>query len=251
MKALLVAKPSLLLLLSLAAVLGLVGCYGSTEPATNIKVDGATLNAHGTANNGPAYSYFEYWQSGNPGSKVTTERIDWPAGANGAFTGTAYNLWPATEYSFRVCGGDRGQPAACAQTLTFQTVRPSGDMVHGDGLGSAPNPSPGNQVHVDASSDPSGANPKGTLSALGFSGNVTCLSAHGNRAAVGAVGQYAFDNDPEPEALLWQIVDGGPFGTDMARQDLTQGATPPNCASATFTGLGAVRSSTIFVWDTP
>ncbi len=47
-------------------VLVLGGCYGSTEPATNIGEDSATLRAQGTANNGPATSYFEYWAAEEP-----------------------------------------------------------------------------------------------------------------------------------------------------------------------------------------
>ncbi len=57
-----------------AAALALAGCYGSTEPATQIDFDQATLNAHGTANAGDAHVYFEYWQTAHPQSGVHDPR---------------------------------------------------------------------------------------------------------------------------------------------------------------------------------
>ena len=59
-------RPSVVLVI--AAALALAGCYGSTEPATQIDFDQATLNAHGTANAGDAHVYFQYWQTSNPQS---------------------------------------------------------------------------------------------------------------------------------------------------------------------------------------
>jgi hypothetical protein len=47
--------------MGMAGVLILSGCYGSTEPATDIGPESAKLNARGTANNGPAHGGFEYW----------------------------------------------------------------------------------------------------------------------------------------------------------------------------------------------
>ena len=47
-----------------AAALALAGCYGSTEPATQIDFDQATLNAHGTANAGDAHVYFRVLADG-------------------------------------------------------------------------------------------------------------------------------------------------------------------------------------------
>jgi hypothetical protein len=42
-------------LLTLAAIaLGGAGCYGDTDPATNVGAHAATLNAHGKAAGGPA-----------------------------------------------------------------------------------------------------------------------------------------------------------------------------------------------------
>jgi hypothetical protein len=63
------------LAVALVGVLGVCGCYGSTEPATNVTFDAAQLNARGTANNGPASSYFEYWPTNTPQAKITTSTV--------------------------------------------------------------------------------------------------------------------------------------------------------------------------------
>ena len=65
------------------AGLALVGCYGSTEPATEVERDSARLNARGTANNGPASSVFEYWPAGRQDAARQTRRLNWPGGASG------------------------------------------------------------------------------------------------------------------------------------------------------------------------
>jgi hypothetical protein len=79
-----------------AAVIGttliLGGCYGSTEPATDVGSETATLRAQGTANNGPAGSWFEYWVTGSTANPRTTESIHWPSGASGAFSQKVKNL---------------------------------------------------------------------------------------------------------------------------------------------------------------
>jgi hypothetical protein len=241
-------------LVVLGVGVALAGCYASTEPASNITVNEAVLNARGTANEGAAYSYFEYWPTAKPSDKRTTGQRQWPAGASGPFSDSVHRLAVATSYSFHLCGGDQGQPPVCAQTRSFQTVRPPGDLVYGSALGGGPFPSPGNQVFINASSDPSGANPKGSLQGLGaFEGYVTCLKVQGNRAAVGAVGQDNTEqpHDDAPEGLLFELIDGGDGGDDLAKQTLTQGATPPNCASATFTNLSSPPYSELVVYDAP
>jgi hypothetical protein len=187
----------LALALTLVA-LALTGCYGNTTPATNLKPDGATLNAKGTADNGPAFSYFEYWKAATPNDKTRTPTRQWPAGASGPFSesigadrGQA-PLQQNTAYEFRVCGGDdETKPAVCVPSRVFTT--PAGDAVDG----SAPtNPEPSeSSVSINAWSGPSGQSPQGTVftgrvgtgGAL-FRGAVTCLVVHGNAAAVGAVG---------------------------------------------------------------
>jgi hypothetical protein len=246
--------PATLLVLGVGVVLA--GCYASTEPATKITVNDAVLNARGTANEGAAYSYFEYWPTARPSDKrrTTSGQQEWPAGASGPFSDSAHQLAVATSYSFHVCGGDQGKPPVCAQTRSFQTVRPTGDLVYGAALGNGPFPSPSNQAFVNASSDPSGAHPKGFLNGLGnFQGFVTCVKVQGDRGVVGAVGQdYGEEpRDDAPEGLLFEVIDGGDGGGDLARQTLSQGATPPSCASATFTNLSSPPYSELVVYDAP
>ena len=103
------------------AALGLLGCKGATLPATNISSTGAKLNLHGEADNGTAFSYFEYWQTAVPSLKSTTTVRNWPAGAQGDFGDRANGLRQATSYSYRVCGNDSGKPATCVNTRSFTT----------------------------------------------------------------------------------------------------------------------------------
>ena len=81
-------KLSAAVLVVLVLTLGLVACKGETKPATNITSTSARLNLTGEADNGPAYSYFEYWQTATPGIKYTTPTRNWPAGAKGDFPET-------------------------------------------------------------------------------------------------------------------------------------------------------------------
>jgi DNA-binding beta-propeller fold protein YncE len=113
----------LVLVLAAAAALGLVGCTGATDPASNVTNLSAKLNFHGTADNGPAYTYFEYWKTSTPNAKHTTPTVNWPAGASGSFGQTVTGLSPNTGYSFRVCGQDQGNSATCLGTKTFTTLR--------------------------------------------------------------------------------------------------------------------------------
>jgi hypothetical protein len=55
-----------------AAILGVTGCYGQTDLATNSGPTSATLNARGTANSGPVVPYFEYWKTATPRAKLQT-----------------------------------------------------------------------------------------------------------------------------------------------------------------------------------
>src|SRR4029453_4803407 len=90
------------------AVVSLAGCYASTEPATDITFSGATFNARGTANDGPASAYFEYGPTSLSGFETRTASIRFPAGASGPFSAKPFlgPLYAGTEYKFRVCGRD-------------------------------------------------------------------------------------------------------------------------------------------------
>jgi hypothetical protein len=246
-----------------AALLGttliLGGCYGSTEPATDIGFDRATLTANGTANAGDAHVYFEYWPTGHPESVVATIGKDVPAGSSGKYSEPTANsfrgLAAGTQYTYRVCAKDQGVPnGACAQTRTFTTARPAGDLVRGDYLtllGGI-----GHRGSVDAHGDASGANAGGTLelpvdkdtSAGTFSGTVTCLRVEGNRATVGAVGS----NDGGPATALFEVVDNDAtwIGTaDQVDWTVTPGSTPPNCSTGSFATLRSLYYGSLLVYD--
>ena len=121
--------------LTLAVVLAallLAGCYGSTEPATDIRFASAGLQGQGTTGPNGSYSFFEYWPTAYPSRRGETPRRDWPANVTGPFVIFASNLAVDTSYSFRMCGGDvgAGEPV-CANTRTFRTAKPDGDLVIG------------------------------------------------------------------------------------------------------------------------
>jgi hypothetical protein len=191
--------------------LALAGCYGNTEPATNVRPNGATLNAWGTADKGPAYSYFEFWRAADPSRKVQSPTWHWPANASGHYSyaidphGVGIDpLLQNTSYEFRVCGNEEGKDAVCVPSRSFTT--PRGDAIDGKATFSPTD----TELTVDAWSGPGGESPQGHFSFLdhqqGFSGDVTCLSVHGNSAAVGAVGNYYFGNQYNgPAAALIQV----------------------------------------------
>jgi hypothetical protein len=225
--------------------MALAGCYASTEPATDVGPESAKLNARGTANSGPAFSHFEYWLTGSTQEHLTVAAGSWPAGASGPFSKTVTNLSADADYSFRVCGRDQdAQENSCAQTRTFKTPPAVEDSVEG-GFFHACCAS----LYVDATSGPSGENAHGSMSmsefpafspGREFTGFVTCLLVDGRSAAVGAVGQWREYGtqrvDPYPGSLRVGIVDGH-LSADKLGSRTQGGASPPNCASETFTGL--------------
>jgi hypothetical protein len=232
--------------LGVAATMALAGCYASTEPATDVGPESAKLNARGTANHGPASSYFEYWLTGSSQAHDTVPAGSWPAGASGPFSKTVTRLSADADYSFRVCGSDQdAQENSCAQTRAFKTPPAVEDSVKGGYFHACCA-----SLNVNATSGPSGDNAHGSM-ALGefpafspgreFTGFVTCLIVDGRSAAVGAVGQwreYGTQNlDPYPGSLLVGIVDGH-LGVDKLGQRSQGPASPaPDCASETFQGL--------------
>jgi hypothetical protein len=248
--------------IALVGVAGaLAGCYGSTQPARDIGIDRATLAGRGTLDNGDGHVYFELWPTSQPAAVFETIGKDLPGGSSGPYnestTKSFHGLTPATQYSYRLCARDAGSPGGtCAQTATFKTVTPPGDLVRGDymtlfgGIG--------HSASVDAHSDASGANAAGTMtlpadkntsgSTATFSGTVTCLAVQGNRATVGAVGTKG----GAPTTALFQIVDADATWIGSADQvDWTEasGSSPPNCASGSFANLRGVFSSSVLVYD--
>ena len=242
-----------------ATAMVFAGCYGSTEPASDIGFDRATLTANGTANAGDAHVYFEYWPTGQPESVFATLGKDVPGGSSGKYSEQTANsfrgLAVGTQYSYRVCAKDQGVPdGACAQTRTFTTARPAGDLVRGDYLtlfGGI-----GHQGSVDAHSGASGANAGGTLelpvdkdtSAGTFSGTVTCLRVEGNRATVGAVGT----NNGGAATALFEVVDNDATWistTDQVDWTETPGSTPPDCSTGSFATLRSLPYGSLLVYD--
>jgi hypothetical protein len=242
-------------LLGTALILG--GCYGSTEPATDIGFDHATFNGKGTTNDGPARVYFEYWPTGHPKRKLPSLGDDLPAGVTGPVSQPNFpvplGLYADTDYSFRLCATDRGSPnGLCAQTRTFRTKKPAGDFVEGGVLTHV-----GGQGHdggVSAQSGPSGANPTGNLrlpddaNANTFSGNVSCLAVHGNEAVIGAVGARA---DGTPASGLMKVRDDLEGEHDGVSWTITDNGSAPDCANATIGTLGSYVLTVFTVYDTP
>jgi hypothetical protein len=180
-----VARPRpIALLASLLAVAGLAGCYGSTEPATDIGLDGATLNAHGNTENARTLAFFLYWTGSRSNGPGITPTRYFPAGVHGPFREPVTGLSPDTVYSFQLCGEieDQSDQAVCAQVRTFRTL--PGDEVTA-GLRYQDE-----DAHLHAISGPHGEGARGFLA---FNDNadpptvedVVCLSVHGSEAVVG------------------------------------------------------------------
>jgi hypothetical protein len=237
---------------------GATGCYGSTEPASDVTGDTAKLHARGTANSGPARSYFEFWPTNGVQHRYTYT-LRWPAAASGPFSQDVRELEANTEYSFRVCGSDEDKPdEVCANTRTFTT----GPLTH-DWVSASWFLSSAFYGGLYARGGPNGENPTGTVRTASecginppcimFEGSVSCLAVSGNRAAVGAVGEETSFAEPDPEPTpatrLVTVVDvDDANGTDRISYVRASGSTPPNCAAATLTnpfeGGATVRDAT-------
>ena len=252
----------IVVLLGAVIVLSVSGCYGSTEPASDIAFDHARLNGRGTTNNGPADVRFDLWTTARPSERGGTLPKTIPGGVTGPFSQPnspwgPYALVPDTEYSFRLCGRDQGaQSEVCAQTRTFRTLKPSGDLLRGffalqfTGIGHTGN--------VQAESDRGGGGATGRLQLPGdfgntFSGDVTCLSVHGRDAAVGALGKTV--DGTSASGLLQVRDDPTPgfvnAGADQVQFKVTPNGDAPNCASASFDALFDPQASIFTAYDTP
>lgn len=221
----------MLLLFAVAATL--LGCYGSTEPATNVNAGGATLHGKGTTNNGPAVSYFEYWPSESPSSKQTTPERSWPGGVSGPFSDRVTDLSIGIAYSFRLCGHDNGPSAVCAQTRGI-----------GDSVAVKMQAQPNLYAQVDARSGGSGQDPNGqvgsVVSGIPRAYSVTCLAVTGNRALVGGV------RTPDDNVLFGFQGGSLTYGS-------TSSTTPADCAGTDYDSLPQHTgvSGTVVVHDEP
>jgi hypothetical protein len=218
------------------AIIALAGCYGSTEPATDIGPETATLRGQGTANNGPAYAVFQYWIEGNSDDRrVSQPAQNFPAGASGPFSKKVSGLAADSTYAFRVCGGDQGTESVCANTRTFKTQPAVEDSAHG-GVGSGCCFG----LSVDARSGPSGQDAHGqmhfySLPAFSpgdeFDGFVTCLEVDGKSATIGAVGQRRQLGTQDPDwhvaSMVLTVVDG-----QLGADSYAHNYGPPECDEA-------------------
>ena len=189
------------------AVVGLAGCYGSTEPATDIGLHDARLHGAGTTNNGQASVFFQFWPSAYPARVRETLRTDVPGDRTGPFSQfTRVQLALDTQYSFRLCGDEGGGPI-CAQTRTFRMPTPTGDAVMAQvdqAYGFRP-------LVIEAQSDRSGGSPTGFLSVTGaFAGSVTSVTVAGNRAVVYAKGTAQQSVNTFNAEACAEVSDAGP-----------------------------------------
>jgi hypothetical protein len=228
--------------MALVGAVLLTGCYASTEPATDVGPETATLRAHGTADKGQAESWFEYEVTGRAGAPQQAAHLTWPAGASGPIIQKVSHLSAGTPYMFRICGSDSSTyPPVCAQTKTFTTKAPTQDTAYGSWwFGCC------NSFGVDARSGPDGENPSGTMGfgsgnsfdpvSRQFGGTVTCLEVNGRQAVIGAVGQLRTTppGTTQPATVLAWLGDGVTGVDRYERKDVVLGSTPPDCAAAEF-----------------
>jgi hypothetical protein len=207
----------------------LSGCYGSTEPATNIGVDAATLNAYGTTEDSPTTSWFEYWRTSQPGSVHRTEPLRLPKQVRGPLSvrvGASEDLRvdslaPNAEYSFRLCGAPEGGSGVCAQTRTFRTLE--GDVVsavlHAEDV----------DAWLRATSGPNGESAHGYFDVAPLPSpeeRVVCLSVHGDEAVVGL-------RSPGGQRTIGLRGGSNPVTQAFARDPATCAAVRPSDLPAT------------------
>lgn len=242
----------------LGTALAVAGCYGSTEPASNIGYDNAVFEGKGTTGQAGTHVFFQWWQAGRADNVLSTPGTDIGGNVTGPFSeppfASAPLLRPATQYFFRLCG--RESSTICAQTLSLTTLTPTGDRVHGTFAFGSDLSTVGT---VDALSDRTGANPTGKLSLPAtpdattdeFSGKVTCVKVNGSQAVVGAIGS---DNEGAAAGLL-EINDNDRDTPNMTADrvdwQVTHGTTPPNCATRPFGASRAPTASYVYVYDAP
>jgi hypothetical protein len=131
-------------------------------------------------------------------------------------------------------------PAGLALSPKLDSV--TGTAQH---LGADP-PFPVIQVRIDARSDATGVNPRGSLVVRGASpivpyrGRVTCLSVTGNVATIGI--EIVKSSDPAlvGQGELWSVIDGGASGDPdrIAGYPLTP--TPPTVCPTLFFNVPVV-----------
>jgi hypothetical protein len=227
---------------ALVSLVVLAGCYGSTEPATDIGPESATLNGAGTADNGGVSVRFDYEVSGRTGEPQQIQAGHYPAGSSGPVKATIEHLAANTIYTFRMCGLDDGEENfVCAQTRTFTTRPASEDSVYAGWFGGCCA-----GFTVAARSGPEGQNPRGTMSwrrgptindqtSFQYSGIVTCLVVNGPNAAIGSRGVEHIEPSGEDveTTMLATVVDGR---TQLDSYHTDGPGSGDDCANASFEG---------------
>ena len=240
-------------MIGLVLTIAFAGCYASTEPATDVGPETATLNGQGKANHGPASGLFYYWLTGAPGEQFTTEPLHFPAGASGPFSTKVSGLAASSEYAFKWCGSDDGsEDNGCAQTRTFTTPAAVQDSLTGSYFSPCCY-----SWDVNAHAGPNGENAHGSTRytslpafSIGteFIGFVTCLEVDGRSAAVGAVGQIRHLG-AQPPASSWHqgymlrtVVDGHFDPDTVGPPTFVDGTGSPDCGSASFASQSTIGS---------
>jgi hypothetical protein len=225
----------------------LAGCYGSTEPASDIGPESATLNARGTADEDGVTTKFEYGLTGRVGDPLEVGAGHFSAGASGPFSAKVAHLAAGSNYSFRMCGRDDGEADyVCAQPGTFRTQPPVEDSVYGEWADAG-----GSSFSVDAHSGPEGQSPHGTISwrdgdRTYTSDEVTCMIVDGPRAILGSVGILHTEPSGVDDltSTLVTVVDG------RTQEDTLNYVSPTNvnfCSQASFDDQRPLGSQFEFV----
>ena len=111
--------------LAAAAVLGALACLvlagcATTDPATNVVDNGATLNGVISPGGKPTTYWFQYGTSTSYGDE-TPHRDGGSGNAERSVSETIGGLSPSTVYHYRLCA-DSGSGVVCYGDVTFKTV---------------------------------------------------------------------------------------------------------------------------------
>lgn len=108
--------------------LSLSGCFGQTDEATDVTVDGARLWGTGNCDTGDCDIYFKYWQRGGGANWATSTTVFEPRGLPPGSTWPVYadisGLEADAEYLFQFCGKEAADSTflCTANTSSFSTL---------------------------------------------------------------------------------------------------------------------------------
>jgi hypothetical protein len=229
-----------LALLAVPAAILLSACaVGVRQPATDITKTSAVLNGKAlSTTGGPGSYHIEYGPTSARTETTPTRTIDFVVNESHPVAEPVDGLDPGTTYHFAVCAEDSENPGDpfCSPDQTFTTDSDPGaeDSVTGTVYGERGEPSPQVIWVFDAQAGPSGQNPRGTVriyasptfppgsTTLVATGQVSCLSATGNRAMIGV--EFSDPNFPFRQ-LIFVVEDND--GTGQDEMSYTDPATEP------------------------